>query len=120
MSFRTVTVAWRQELANGSKHSCPVSNSPETKDRMQCNADTTLPDKRECYPVSVQSNPFHYNPLQCVVIMLLILVLEFSVAILGRDHRQSWLRFFVRFLINSSQIAVSNFVTTGPLLNGSW
>jgi hypothetical protein len=89
MSFGTVTVAWRQELANGSKYSCPVSNSPEAKDRMQCNADTTLSEKKECYPVFVQSNPFHYNLLQCVVLMLLILVLEFSVAILGQDHRQS-------------------------------
>jgi len=57
MSFNTTTVAWRLEVANGSKYFWPVSNAPETKDRMQCNADTTMPEKRGCYPVSVPSDP---------------------------------------------------------------
>jgi hypothetical protein len=89
MSFSTATVAWRRELANGSKYSWPVSNAPETKNRMQCNVDTALPEKKECYPVSVPSNPLHYNQLQCVVVILLIRVLQVPVAILGRDHRLS-------------------------------
>jgi hypothetical protein len=89
MSFSTVTVAWRRELAKGNKYSWPVSNAPETRDRMQCNADTTLPEKRGCCPVSIPSDPLHYNPLQCVVVILLICVLEVSVTFLGREHRLS-------------------------------
>jgi len=89
MPFSAVTVVLRRELANESKYSCPVSNAPETKDRMQCNADTTLLEKRECHPVSVTSDLLHYNPLKCVVVLLLIPFLEVPVAILGRNHRLS-------------------------------
>ena len=53
---------------------------------MEGNADTSLPEKRQCYPVSIPSDPLHYNPLQYVVVILLIHVLEVPVAILERDH----------------------------------
>jgi hypothetical protein len=86
---------------------------------MQRNAHKTLPEKWECNRVSVPGDPLHYNPLQCMVVIPLICVLEVPVANLGRDHRMSLSSLFVRFLIHSRQIAVSNFVMTGSLLNAS-